>query len=112
MIIANLMQNAKTAQQVIATAVEQLAVRPHLRVRARRWHALITRPEAVSDEAKRRLPPWSADTCERPDYRIEHVTIHPCMSIVVTGSIAYDYLMSFPGKFTEHFLPEHMTGSA
>ncbi len=31
------------------------------------------------------------------------------MSIVVTGSIAYDYLMSFPGRFTEHFLPEHMS---
>ena len=30
------------------------------------------------------------------------------MSIVVTGSIAFDYLMSFPGKFTEHFLPEHI----
>jgi adenosine kinase len=30
------------------------------------------------------------------------------MNIVVTGSIAYDYLMSFPGKFTEQFLPEHM----
>src|SRR5438876_6051895 len=30
------------------------------------------------------------------------------MKIIVTGSIAYDYLMSFPGKFTEHFLPEHM----
>jgi adenosine kinase len=30
------------------------------------------------------------------------------MKIVVTGSIAYDYLMSFPGAFTEHFLPEHM----
>jgi len=29
-------------------------------------------------------------------------------NLVVTGSIAYDYLMSFPGKFTEHFLPEHM----
>ena len=28
--------------------------------------------------------------------------------IIVTGSIAYDYLMSFPGKFTEHFLPDHM----
>jgi hypothetical protein len=27
------------------------------------------------------------------------------MKIVVTGSIAFDYLMSFPGKFTEHFLP-------
>jgi adenosine kinase len=31
------------------------------------------------------------------------------MSTIVTGSIAFDYLMSFPGKFTEHFLPEHMT---
>jgi len=30
------------------------------------------------------------------------------MKIVVTGSIAFDYLMSFPGKFTEHFLPDHM----
>jgi adenosine kinase len=30
------------------------------------------------------------------------------MKIVVTGSIAFDYLMSFPGTFTEHFLPEHM----
>jgi adenosine kinase len=31
------------------------------------------------------------------------------VKIVVTGSIAYDYLMSFPGKFTEHFLPEHFS---
>jgi adenosine kinase len=30
------------------------------------------------------------------------------MKTVVTGSIAFDYLMSFPGRFTEHFLPEHM----
>ncbi len=30
------------------------------------------------------------------------------MRTVITGSIAYDYLMSFPGKFTEHFLAEHM----
>src|SRR5712692_5641816 len=30
------------------------------------------------------------------------------MKIVVTGSIAFDYLMSFPGKFTEHILPEHL----
>jgi adenosine kinase len=30
------------------------------------------------------------------------------MNIVVTGSIAFDYLMSFPGKFTEHLLPEHV----
>ena len=31
------------------------------------------------------------------------------MRLVVTGSIAFDYLMSFPGKFTEHFLPEHFS---
>ena len=30
------------------------------------------------------------------------------MKLIVTGSIAFDYLMSFPGKFTEHFLPERM----
>ena len=30
------------------------------------------------------------------------------MKIVITGSIAFDYLMSFPGRFTEHFLPDHM----
>lgn len=31
------------------------------------------------------------------------------MKIVVSGSIAYDYLMSFPGSFTEQLLPEHLT---
>ena len=31
------------------------------------------------------------------------------MNIIVTGSIAFDYLMSFPGKFTEHLLPEHFS---
>jgi len=30
------------------------------------------------------------------------------MKIVIAGSIAYDYLMFFPGKFTEHILPEHL----
>jgi adenosine kinase len=30
------------------------------------------------------------------------------MRIIVTGSIAYDYLMTFPGSFPEHFLPEHL----
>lgn len=30
------------------------------------------------------------------------------MNIVVTGSIAWDYLMSFPGSFNEHLLPEHL----
>jgi adenosine kinase len=30
------------------------------------------------------------------------------MRIIVTGSIAYDYLMTFPGSFTEHLLPDHI----
>jgi adenosine kinase len=30
------------------------------------------------------------------------------MNIVVTGSIAYDYLMTFPGRFAEHILPEQI----
>lgn len=27
--------------------------------------------------------------------------------IIVTGSIAYDYIMGFPGSFSDHVLPEH-----
>src|SRR6187455_1262191 len=27
---------------------------------------------------------------------------------IITGSIAYDYLMTFPGTFTELLLPEHL----
>jgi adenosine kinase len=31
------------------------------------------------------------------------------MNIIVTGSIAYDYLMSFPGSFSEQIIPEQLT---
>ena len=30
------------------------------------------------------------------------------MNIVLTGSIAFDYLMTFPGQFVEHILPDHL----
>jgi adenosine kinase len=30
------------------------------------------------------------------------------LNIVVAGSIAFDYLMSFPGNFSEHFLPDKL----
>lgn len=30
------------------------------------------------------------------------------MSVLLTGSIAYDYIMSFPGYFKEHLLPEKL----
>jgi adenosine kinase len=29
-------------------------------------------------------------------------------TVVVTGSVAYDYLMTFPGSFIEHFLPDRL----
>ncbi|MFO8035307.1 MAG: carbohydrate kinase family protein [Anaerolineales bacterium] len=31
------------------------------------------------------------------------------MRIALTGSIAYDYLMTFPGHFEEHFLPDKLS---
>lgn len=30
------------------------------------------------------------------------------MQIIVTGSIAFDYLMSFPGRFSDHLLPDQI----
>ncbi len=30
------------------------------------------------------------------------------MSIILTGSIAYDYLMRFPGRFVEHIIAEDL----
>jgi adenosine kinase len=30
------------------------------------------------------------------------------MSVIITGSVAFDYLMSFPGHFSEHILPEQI----
>jgi adenosine kinase len=30
------------------------------------------------------------------------------VSIIVTGSVAFDYLMSFPGRFREHILPDQL----
>jgi len=34
--------------------------------------------------------------------------VRPEGRIVVTGSVAFDYLMTFPGKFTEHLIPDRM----
>jgi len=30
------------------------------------------------------------------------------LAIVITGSIAYDYIMTFPGRFSDHILPEKL----
>ncbi len=31
------------------------------------------------------------------------------MTVVVTGSVAYDYIMSFPGRFRDHILPDNIS---
>ncbi|HEX6322195.1 MAG TPA: S-methyl-5'-thioadenosine phosphorylase [Vicinamibacterales bacterium] len=57
MIIANLVQNAKTAQQVIANAVERLPIERTCGCARALAHAILTRPEAVPETVKRDLQP-------------------------------------------------------
>jgi len=57
MIVANLVQNAKTAQQVIASAVGALPFDRTCECATALKYAVITRPDAVPAEAKERLAP-------------------------------------------------------
>jgi 5'-methylthioadenosine phosphorylase len=57
MIISNLVANAKTAQQVIAGAVEQLPFARTCECASALKHAIITRPDAIPEEVKRELAP-------------------------------------------------------
>jgi 5'-methylthioadenosine phosphorylase len=57
MIVANLMQNARTAQQVIAGAVGQLPFQRTCECASALKYAILTRPEAVPADIKRDLAP-------------------------------------------------------
>ena len=57
MIVANLIANAKTAQQVIAEAVSRLPYERQCECATALAHAIITRPEYVPDQVKRDLAP-------------------------------------------------------
>ena len=57
MIVANLTQNAKTAQQVIADAVGRLPFERTCECARALEHAIITRPEAIPAHVKRELAP-------------------------------------------------------
>jgi 5'-methylthioadenosine phosphorylase len=57
MIVANLMQNARTAQQVIASAVGMLPFDRTCECASALKHAIITRPEAIPDAIKQELAP-------------------------------------------------------
>jgi 5'-methylthioadenosine phosphorylase len=57
MIVANLVQNAKTAQQVIAGAVEQLPFERTCECATALKHAIITRPDAIPGPLRQELAP-------------------------------------------------------
>jgi len=57
MIVANLVQNAKTAQQVIANAVERLPIARACECSRALAHAIITRPDAVPPAVRTQLAP-------------------------------------------------------
>ncbi|MGH9411011.1 MAG: S-methyl-5'-thioadenosine phosphorylase [Vicinamibacterales bacterium] len=57
MIVANLVANARTAQQVIAEAVSRLPVERTCECARALEHAILTRPDAVPDQVKKDLAP-------------------------------------------------------
>ena len=57
MVIANLMENAKTAQQIIATAVDRLPFERTCECASALKFALITRPDAIPADTARDLAP-------------------------------------------------------
>ena len=57
MIVGNLMQNAKMAQQVIAAAVERLPIARDCECARALATAIITRPEAIPAATKKKLRP-------------------------------------------------------
>jgi 5'-methylthioadenosine phosphorylase len=57
MIIANLTQNARTAQEVIAAAVERLPFERTCECASALQHAIITRPDAVPEQTRKELAP-------------------------------------------------------
>src|SRR5690606_4859800 len=59
---------------------------------------------------------WWASTWTETPYALRrtpdalrHTPDELMRNLIVTGSIAYDYLMTFPGAFTELLLPEHLS---
>jgi 5'-methylthioadenosine phosphorylase len=57
MVVATLTQNAQTAQQVIARAVERLPIERTCECERALAAAIITRPDAISAAARERLRP-------------------------------------------------------
>jgi 5'-methylthioadenosine phosphorylase len=65
MVIANLMENAKTAQQIIAAAVDRLPFERTCECASALKYELITRPETIPDSTLRELAPLVGKYLER-----------------------------------------------
>src|SRR5262245_56973177 len=52
--------------------------------------------------------PWPCSMLPPPRLDSIRLSKDDTMRIFVTGSIAYDYIMVFPGRFRDHILPEKM----
>ena len=57
MVVANLMQNARIAQEIISAAVARLPYERTCECASALKFALVTRPEAMSEQAKKDLAP-------------------------------------------------------
>ena len=57
MVVSTLMQNARMAQQIIADAVSRLPYDRTCECASALKHALLTRPDAMSDDVKKDLAP-------------------------------------------------------
>ena len=57
LVIANLLQNAKTAQQLIAGAVERLPFERTCECATALKYALITRPDVIPEQTRKELAP-------------------------------------------------------
>jgi len=66
LVIANLMQNARTAQQIIATAVDGLPYERGCECASALKFALITRPEAIPAQIKKELAPLVGKYLQTP----------------------------------------------
>jgi 5'-methylthioadenosine phosphorylase len=57
MVVSCLVQNARTAQQIIARAVEELPYERTCECATALKHAIITRPQAIPEQVRRDLAP-------------------------------------------------------
>src|SRR5262249_57523845 len=79
-----------------------LARRPGAGLRLPRRPALRDPDRPQSDSRVREGAP-------APDRGPIPVTVSRPGRVVVTGSVAFDYLMTFPGRFVEHLIPDRLS---